>query len=252
MMTFKRISAAELPVAQKVFPGVTVGLIVDGWADDLLDCVNRYLKYTSAKILLLDIATDESSQLSEKLAIENPGRIRTIHIDKLGWSKSVIALLKAADTELVAIADISTLLTGDALSPLIELINENEDTAAVGWRGVNIDLNSNWFESVPARGEVDQLLGYLILVKREIGIAYPPDKDARFYRNADLEWSLILRDAGYQLLTPQNELPLIQSRHHGYFDSDESYRDKESKKNYNRMLNRFRGKDKILAPRQQT
>lgn len=249
-MNFKRISAAELTVAQEVFPGVTVGLIVDGWADDLLDCVNRYLKYTSAKILLLDIATDDSSQLSEKLANENPERIRTIHVDKLGWSKAVTALLRAADTELVVIADISTLLTGDAITPLVDLINQNENTAAVGWRGVNIDLDSNWFESISATGEVDQLLGYLILVKRAVGIAHPPDKDARFYRNADLEWSLILRDAGYQLFTPLGELPITQGRHHGYFDSEESYRDKESRKNYNRLLSRFRGKEKILSPRQ--
>lgn len=249
MMSLKRISAAELPVATDITPGITVGLIVDGWAADLVDCVNRYLKYTSAKILLLDIASDEASQVAEELMHANPDRVNMIRVDRLGWSKAVAAILKAANTELVAIADISTLLTGDALTSLNQLIESSDQVAAVGWRGVNIDLDSNWFESLPATGEVDQLLGYLMLVRREIAIANPPPKDARFYRNADLEWSLALREAGYRLLTPKEELPIEQGRHHGYYDTDPEYRDSESKKNYNRLLKRFRGKNHILAPR---
>ena len=249
MSNIKRISAAELPLATNITPGVTVGLIVDGWAADLVECVSRYLVHTKANILRLDIASDESSLAAEKLMLAHPDRIQLIRVDRLGWSKAVIAILKAADTSLVVIADISTLLEGDAISPLVDLLNASDDVAAVGWRGANIDLDSNWFESVPASGEVDQLLGYLILIKRDLGISYPPHKDARFYRNADMEWSLALREAGYKLLTPTEELPITQARHHGYYDTDPEYRDSESKKNYNRLLKRFRGKLEILSPR---
>lgn len=249
MSIIKRISAAELPVASNVGPGITVGLIVDGWADDLVTCVTAYLNHTDAKLLLLDIASDNSSAAAEELMMANPDRIRLIRVDRMGWSKAVLAILKASETEYVVIADISSVLHGDALTPLAQLLNSADDVAAVGWRGANIDLDSNWFESVAANGEVDQLLGYLMLIKRELGIAFPPHKDARFYRNADMEWSLALREAGYRLLTPAEELPIIQGRHHGYFDTDPEYRDSESKKNYNRLLKRFRGKVEILAPR---
>jgi len=249
-MSLKRISAAELPIATEIKPGITVGLIVDGWADDLADCVNRYLIHTDAKILLLDIAADESSATAEQLAEANPARIELIRVDRLGWSKAVVALLKASGTELVAIADISTLLEGDALTPLTEKLSSDSSLAAVGWKGVNIDLDSNWFESKPATGEVDQLLGYLILVRREIGIAHPPHKDARFYRNADMEWSLAMREAGFRLWAIGDSLPVSQGRHHGYFDTEPEFRDAESKKNYGRLLKRFRGKTEILAPRQ--
>jgi hypothetical protein len=44
-------------------------------------------------------------------------------------------------------------------------------------------------------------------------------------------------------------LPLIQGRHHGYHDTDPDYRDKNSRKNYQRILDRFRGKNEILTPR---
>ncbi len=250
MSSVKRISAAELPVATNITPGVTVGLIVDGWAEDLQTCVSAYLTHTTAKILLLDIASDESSQLAEQLMLDQPDRISLIRVDRMGWSKAVLAILKAADTQYVVIADISSVLQADALTPLATLLGSADDIAAVGWRGANIDLASNWFESIAAEGEVDQLLGYLMMVKRDLGIAHPPHKDARFYRNADLEWSLALREAGYRLLTATAELPIAQGRHHGYYDTEPDYRDKESKKNYNRLLQRFRGKTEILAPRQ--
>jgi len=47
----------------------------------------------------------------------------------------------------------------------------------------------------------------------------------------------------------QMELPLIQERHHGYHDADPEYRDVQSKKNYDRILEKYRGKEAILSPR---
>jgi hypothetical protein len=47
----------------------------------------------------------------------------------------------------------------------------------------------------------------------------------------------------------QTDLPLEQARHHGYYDTEESFREVQSKKNYDRILERFRGKSAILSPR---
>jgi len=47
----------------------------------------------------------------------------------------------------------------------------------------------------------------------------------------------------------QMQLPLEQGRHHGYHDAEEQYREVQSKKNYDRILERFRGKEAILSPR---
>jgi hypothetical protein len=70
---------------------------------------------------------------------------------------------------------------------------------------------------------------------------------AKYYRNADLELSLAIRAAGGKLM--QIDLPLEQGRHHGYHDTDPDYRDKNSRKNYQRILDRFRGKNEILSER---
>jgi hypothetical protein len=98
-------------------------------------------------------------------------------------------------------------------------------------------------------GEVDAVLGYLLVVRREAAVASPPHPKARFYRNADMEWSLALREAGGRLVIPTGDLPVHQARHHGYHDSDPQYRDKESKRTYDRLLARFRGHDAILRSR---
>jgi hypothetical protein len=70
---------------------------------------------------------------------------------------------------------------------------------------------------------------------------------AIYYRNADIEFSLKLRHGTGRLL--QMHLPLEQGRHHGYHDADATYREVQSKKNYDRILERFRGKEAILSPR---
>ena len=71
-------------------------------------------------------------------------------------------------------------------------------------------------------GEVDVLFSYFMAFNRaamiEVGGFNPR---ALYYRNADMEYSLKIRQAGGKLL--QMELPLMQERHHGYHDTDPEY-----------------------------
>ena len=62
-----------------------------------------------------------------------------------------------------------------------------------------------------------------------------------------MEFGLKLRQAQGRLW--QLDLPLKQERHHGFYDTDPAYREEQSKKNYDRILQRFRGKNEILSPR---
>jgi GT2 family glycosyltransferase len=87
-------------------------------------------------------------------------------------------------------------------------------------------------------------------VRKDAAIAVGgPDAKARYYRNADLEFSLMLREAGGRLVVPSAHLPCRQGRHHGYHDTDPGYRKRESRRNYERLLRRFRGRTDLLAPR---
>jgi hypothetical protein len=144
--------------------------------------------------------------------------------------------------------DPSTRFTGDAITPVLAELKKR-DYVAVGWRGGLINLEDEW-RSVDDKGigEVDVLFSYFIAMHREDALAARGfNNRALFYRNADIEFSLALRHANGRLL--QMELPLVQERHHGYHDSEPEYRDLQSKKNYDRILERFRGKTAILSPR---
>jgi GT2 family glycosyltransferase len=87
---------------------------------------------------------------------------------------------------------------------------------------------------------VTALFGYLLAVRRDAALragGFPAQ--ARFYRNADLEFSLRLGREG-ALVVPAGPLPARQARHRGYHDTDPGYRDSESRKNYGRVLRLLR------------
>ena len=228
--------------------GVVAGIIVDGWGDDLVTCVEALLAHSDAGIVLLDNASDAADTV-HAIARAHPDRVFERHLERpIGWSAATVALMDSHDARVHVSMDPSSVLTGDAITPLVEAIAD--DVVAAGWQGADVDTDDAW-RSVTAAGpgEVDVLLGYLMAVDREAGLAHPPHPKAAFYRNADLEWSLILRAAGFRLVVPAADLPVRQDRHHGYHDSDETMRDRESKKTYDRILAAFRGKVAVLRPR---
>ena len=57
---------------------------------------------------------------------------------------------------------------------------------------------------------------------------------------------VLLREAGHRLVAV--DLPVRQDRHRGYHDSDPDVRDKESRKTYDRFLQRFRGREDLRLP----
>jgi hypothetical protein len=168
--------------------------------------------------------------------------------ENFGWGESANALLRNVTSEFIVIMDPSTRFTGDAIAPVLEELQKRE-FVAVGWRGGLINLEDEW-RSVDDKGagEVDVLFSYFIAMHREDALAARGfNNRALYYRNADIEFSLALRHANGRLL--QMDLPLEQARHHGYYDTEEQYRELQSKKNYDRILERFRGKTAILSPR---
>jgi len=165
-----------------------------------------------------------------------------------GWGEAMNALIKLANSPYVVVMDPSTIFTGDAITPTISKLAEKE-FSAVGWRGGLVNIEDEW-RSVDDKGEgeVDVLFSYFLGLNKDHALeAGAFNIRAIYYRNADIEFGLKLRQAQGRLW--QLDLPLKQERHHGYHDTDPTYRDEQSKKNYDRILARFRGKNEILSPR---
>ena len=222
---------------------VSVAMIIDGFTDDAVETVKSIKKYSYCGIVLLCIGdagnlVEEMDDHTYLIAL-NPGA---------SWGEAANALLNKINSKYLILMDPSTRFTGDAIAPVIAELEKGE-YAAVGWRGGLINIDDEW-RSVDDKGdgEVDVLFSYFMGLNRAYVLeAGGFNARAIYYRNADIEFSLKLRHAGGRLL--QMALPLEQGRHHGYHDADPEYREVQSKKNYDRILERFRGKSAILSPR---
>lgn len=222
---------------------ITAAIIVEGFHEDAITCIKSIKSNSECAIAVLVIG--EPGDLVNEL----DARTSLVQVNEnFGWGENANALLRNITSDYVIVLDPSTTFTGDAITPVLEELKKR-DFVAVGWRGGLVNLEDDW-RSIDDKGEgeVDVLFSYFIGMHREDALAARGFSNrAVFYRNADIEFSLNLRHSNGRLL--QMDLPLEQGRHHGYHDSDPEYRDAQSKKNYDRILERFRGKTAILSPR---
>lgn len=221
----------------------TVALIVEGFTDDALESVEAIKANSDCGVVILSIgdpgALVQVMDSRTYLFAVAPGA---------GWGDCANTLLAKIQSKYVVIMDPSTRFIGDAITPVVAELEKGE-YVAVGWRGGLVNVDDEW-RSVDDKGdgEVDVLFSYFMALNREAALETGGfNLRALYYRNADMEFSLKIRQAGGRLL--QMELPLEQGRHHGYHDADPDYREAQSKKNYDRILERFRGKSAILSPR---
>ncbi len=245
-------SVADLPDRRAEPDGrrCTVALLVEGWPEDVRTCVEALMRHAppDVVVVLLENGGTAAGAVVHELAQAHPGRIEELHVERAaGWSAARQALLDADAARVHVLMDPSTVLEGDALTPVLQCLDDPA-VAAAGWRGVRVQDGWRDFAEAGA-GEVEALLGYLFAVRRSAARQVPVPAKARFYRNADMEWSFLLRDAGVgRLVVPEGELPLRQDRHRGYHETAPEVRDRESKKTYDRFLQRFRGREDLRLP----
>ena len=227
----------------KVNGDIAIAMIVDGFTADAAETVRTIKAHTKTPVIALVVG--EPAELVDEIDLQ----FQVIAItENFGWGENANALLKNVSSKYLVIMDPSTRFTGDAMAPVLAELNKGE-FSAVGWRGGLVNTDDEW-RSVDDKGagEVDVLFSYFIAFNCDDATnAGGFNNRAIYYRNADIEFSLRLRHSNGRLL--QMDLPLEQARHHGYYDTEEEFREVQSKKNYDRILARFRGKNEILSPR---
>ena len=229
--------------AIKVNGDIAIAMIVDGFTADAAETVRTIKAHTDTPVIALVIG--DPAELVDEIDLQFQLLAIT---ENFGWGENANALLKNITSKYLVIMDPSTRFTGDAMSPVLAELSKGE-YSAVGWRGGLVNTEDEW-RSVDDKGagEVDVLFSYFMAFNcADATNAGGFNNRAIYYRNADIEFSLRLRHANGRLL--QMDLPLEQARHHGYYDTEEEFREVQSKKNYDRILERFRGKSAILSPR---
>jgi hypothetical protein len=229
--------------AVKINGDIAIAMIIDAFTADAAETVRTIKAHTDTPIIAL--VSGDPAELVDEIDLQ----FHLIAItENFGWGENANALMKNVSSKYLVIMDPSTRFTGDAMAPVIAELSKGE-YSAVGWRGGLVNTEDEW-RSVDDKGagEVDVLFSYFLALNvADATNAGGFNNRAIYYRNADIEFSLRLRQSNGRLL--QMDLPLEQARHHGYYDTEENFREVQSKKNYDRILERFRGKSAILSPR---
>ena len=130
---------------------MTVLLVIEGFIDDAITCINSIKANSNSNIAILSIGP--AGELAD--AIDQ--RTALVEIAETGWGEAVNALMKNIDSKYVIVMDPSTTLTGDAISPVLTELNKGE-FVAVGWKGGLVNLADDWRSTEDkGDGEVDVL-----------------------------------------------------------------------------------------------
>jgi cysteinyl-tRNA synthetase len=167
--------------------------------------------------------------------------------ERLGWADAATLGLTRARGAVIVLLDTSIEPTGDLLTPLLAAFDDPTVGLAGGWGVTSADARQ--FDDAPA-GEVDAIEGYCLAVRREALQAVRGfDRRYRFYRNADLDFSFAVRDAGWRAVRTE-WLPAERHEHRGWAAHADDERDRLSRRNFYRFLDRWRDRpDLLLAHR---
>lgn len=212
----------------------SVHWLVQGWPEDVARGVASFRAHEagrSVQHVVVDAAgTDPSAW---------PEDVEVLALDRdAGWGTDRNAGLRRAAGDVVLVVDGSVEATGDVLGP-IEAALADPAVGVVGPFGiVTEDLRDFHGSDGP---EVDAIEGYLMAFRRDVltGVGMF-DERFRFYRSADIEYSFRLKDAGFRAeVVP---VPVARHEHRMWAATPAEERARLSKRNFNRFLERFRGR----------
>ncbi|HEX5041129.1 MAG TPA: glycosyltransferase [Candidatus Limnocylindria bacterium] len=166
--------------------------------------------------------------------------------DRLGWADARTLSLRHSSGEITVLLDTSLEPTGDFLTPLLAAFNDPTVGIAGGWGVASADGRE--FQDAPP-GEVEAIEAYCLAIRREaLRTVGGFDPRFRFYRNADLDLSFAVRDAGWRAVRTQ-PLPFERHEHRGWSSVTPEERDRLSRRNFYRFLDHWGDRrDLLLHP----
>jgi cysteinyl-tRNA synthetase len=233
----------------------TVLLIATDWPADLDRAIASMHATAPPGVSTVIVGNDPSPEQAvalEAIEVEAPGN-RAIEVvwtsERLGHAAALNAGIRGAGGPIVIVLDTSVEATGDFVTPLVGALEDAMIAVAGGWGIVSEDLRH--FDDAPA-GDVDAIEGYCLAFRRsDYAERGPLDERFTFYRNLDIWWSLVLRDEGQgeppRRAVALDRLPLVRHDHRGYTSLPEPERDRLSKRNFYRIIDRFGARRDLLV-----
>jgi hypothetical protein len=233
----------------------TVVLIATDWPDDLARALDGLRGRAPAGSSVVVVADDPSPEQDAALEIleTSPSEGLAVEVvwtsERLGQGGALNAGLRRATGPIAIELDTSIEPTGDFITPLVRALDDPTVAVAGGWGIVSRDLRK-FEDALP--GDVDAIEGYCQAFRRADYVDRGPiDERFRFYRNLDIWWSLVLRDNGPgqppRRAVSVEGLPLVRHEHRGYTNLPETERDRLSKRNFYRIIDRFGSRRDLLV-----
>ncbi|HCP60976.1 MAG TPA: hypothetical protein DIU14_00670 [Actinobacteria bacterium] len=214
----------------------SVQWVVEGWPQDVRRGIAAFDAHHPPGAL--------QHVVVDLIGAEWPDAVDLVRMDaKAGWAEARNAGLRRSNGAVVIVADGSIEPSGDVLTPVESALAD----PAVGVTGpfgiVSPDLHH--FDQSPGP-DVDAVEAYLMAFPRgpiEQGLRFDPK--FRFYRTADIELSFQVKARG--LRATVTEVPVTKHEHRMWSSTSEAERDRLSKRNFYRFLDRWRGRTDLLV-----
>jgi hypothetical protein len=237
----------------------SVVIVATDWPADLDRALAGLRAHAPDGIHVVVVANDPSDEQRAALAaLETSGRtaggprVEVVWTsERLGHAAALNAGIRRAEADVVVILDTSVEPIGDLVTPLVRALDDPSVAVAGPWGVRSSDLRR--FEEAPA-GEVDAIEAYALAFRRaDYATRGPLDERFRFYRNLDLWWSLVLRDEG-EGIEPRRAIrldgdPAARHDHRGWLSVEPTERDRLSKRNFYRIIDRFGARRDLLVGR---
>jgi len=244
-------ATAEVPSRTEEPPTgfATVLLVATDWPADLHRALSGLRAHSPDGLQIIVVADSASPDQDAALDALDAEVVRTS--ERLGQAAAINIGIRRASGPTIVVLDTSVEPTGNVVTPLVAALENPTVAVAGGWGLVSDDLRR--FREAPA-GDVDAVEGYAMAFRRVDAIARGPlDERFRFYRNLDIWWSLVLRDEGEEQ-PPRRavavELPATRHEHRGWTSLPDAERDRLSKRNFYRIIDRFGWRRDLLTGRE--
>lgn len=222
--------------------------LASGWPGDLERLHESLVSFCGESDFELVAASNNSPEVEEALGriSKDDQRLRGINFSQhVGYGAGINSAILRSRGKIVIVLDTSVEATGDFLAPLALSLEDEEVGLAGPWGLVSRDLRH--FDEKTS-GEVDAMQAYCMAFRRaEVTSVGLFDSKYKFYRNADIDYSLSWKDKGFKVLALA--LPLERHEHREWDALQGAQRDAKSRDNFARLLRRWGERTDLLTGR---